>query len=266
MSSERLLQPLWNYILRDWSNLVSLWFFPSLLGWVVYVGVGVYFMLKDVGPLRSEATRLHKGDADWPTWRKVLYVGGTQIGIYALINAAFWICLPYHVVMPELAPTVWELVRDFCTSMLIGDFLVYLEHIVHHKILFLYKHVHHVHHCFRTDLFSWCAGWVHPFELTVFALCMIIYPWILSPVHPLTLWIYLSVFVALLLEEHSGHDVWWSPNHLIPSVFGGAVPHDVHHVKVKTNYGFVFTIWDRIFGTYLAPVPIESCGDLKSNF
>ena len=148
MSSERLLQPLWNYILRDWSNLVSLWFFPSLLGWVVYVGVGVYFMLKDVGPLRSEATRLHKGDADWPTWRKVLYVGGTQIGIYALINAAFWICLPYHVVMPELAPTVWELVRDFCTSMLIGDFLVYLEHIVHHKILFLYKHVHHVHHRF----------------------------------------------------------------------------------------------------------------------
>ena len=116
---------------------------------------------------------------------------------------------------------------------------------------------------FIIDLFSWCASWVHPFELTVFVFCMIIYPWILSPVYPLTLWIYLSVFVALLLEEHSGHDVWWSPNRLIPSIFGGAVPHDVHHVKVKTNYGFVFTIWDRIFGTYLAPLSTESYGGLK---
>ena len=67
MSSERLLQPLWNYILRDWGNIVSLWFFPSLLGWVVYFGVGLYFMLKDVGPLRSETTRLHKSDNDLPT-------------------------------------------------------------------------------------------------------------------------------------------------------------------------------------------------------
>ena len=157
--------------------------------------------------------------------------------------------------MPKLAPTVLELVCDFCLSLLIRDFLVYLEHLVQHKSIFLYKHIHYIHHHYKADLFSWCAGWVHPFELMAFTLCMIVHPWILFPVHPLTLWIYLSVFIALFLEEHSGHDVWWSPNWLIPAIFGGAVPHDVHHmhVKVNANYGFVFTIWDRTFGTYLAP-------------
>ncbi len=75
--------------------------------------------------------------------------------------------------------------------------------------------------------------------------------------HHLVLWAYYFIFVALLLEEHSNHDVWWSPGNWIPSIFGGAVPHDVHHVKVKTNYGFVFTIWDWMFGTYTSPSSLK---------
>ena len=136
-TSERLLQPLWEYILHNWGDIVSLWFFPSILGWVVYFGVGVYFTLKDVGPLRSEATRLHKDDNDWPTLSKVLYVGGIQTGAYAIMNAILWLAFPFQVELPPLAPTVWELVRDLCISLLVGDFLVYLEHILHHKIAFL---------------------------------------------------------------------------------------------------------------------------------
>jgi hypothetical protein len=193
---DRLLQPLWNYILHNWGDVVSLWFFPAVLGWFVYFGVGFYFTLKDVGPFRSEATRLHKGD-NWPTWYRVIKIGGIQAAAYALINLALWFCFPFHRTMPELAPTVLELVRDFCLSILIGDFLFYLGHIMLHKMFFLYKHVHHVHHRFKTDLFSWCAGWVHPFELTIFAFCMIVSPSMLFPVHPLTFWIYMSAFIEV---------------------------------------------------------------------
>ena len=102
-------------------------------------------------------------------------------------------------------------------------------------------------------MFSWAAGWVHPFELTVFGFCMIVYPLILCPIHPLSLWVYEFIFVGLLLEEHSNHYVWWSPGHWVPAIFGGAVPHEVHHTKVKANYGFLFAIWDQMFGTYLPP-------------
>lgn len=82
---------------------------------------------------------------------------------------------------------------------------------------------------------------------------MIVYPYMLSPVHPLTFWLYECIFIGILLEEHSNHDVWWSPGHWVPGIFGGAVPHDVHHLKVMTNYGFIFAIWDRMFGTFLPP-------------
>ena len=101
--------------------------------------------------------------------------------------------------------------------------------------------------------FPGCAGWVHPFEITVTIIFMVLYPWILFPVHPLILWAYACVVVPFLVEEHSGHDVWWSPHNWVPSIFGGAVPHEVHHIKNKYNYGFVFAIWDKAFGTYLPP-------------
>ena len=215
-ASDRLLQPLWNYIRHNWGNVVSLWFFPTILGWVIYVGVGFYFMLKDVGPFRSEATRLHKGD-DWPSWYNVMKVGGIQAGVYALINLVLWFCFPFHLTLPELAPTVLELMCDFWLSMLTGDFLVYLEHLMHHKMTFLYKHVHHVHHRFKTDLFSWCAGWVHPFELMIFAFCMIVYPWILFPVHPLTLWCFccsspwrtLWTWCMVVTKPTDTSYIWW---------------------------------------------------------
>ncbi len=245
------LQPIWNFILHQWGDIVSHWFFPSIIGYIAYTIVGVYFTLKDIGPWRSTTTRINQ--ECWPQAKEILWVAGVQLGVYAVINVVLWTTFPHHVELPLTAPSLYELFRDLSVSLLIGDFLVYVEHIAHHKIFFLYKNVHSVHHRYKKDLFSWCAGWVHPFELTVFMLCMIVYPALLCPVHPLTLWIYEFIFIALLLEEHSNHDVWWSPWHLIPAIFGGAVPHDVHHVKVKTNYGFLFTIWDRMFGTYSPP-------------
>ena len=251
MESNLFLQPLWEYITRHWSHVASYWLFPAIVGWVAFVTTGLYFTMKDIGPWQSYATRLSKNHAI--SGKEILRVGGIQVGVYGVLNIILWFVYPYHVQLPQNAPSLWELSRDLVTSLLIGDLLVYVEHLAHHKIPVLYKNVHKVHHRFKFDLFSWAAGWVHPFELTVFASCMIVYPMFASPVHPLTLWIYEWIFVALLLEEHSGHDVWWSPHHLIPDIFGGAVPHILHHTKVSTNYGFLFTIWDRMFGTYMAP-------------
>lgn len=246
-----LLQPVWNFILHHWGHVVSWWLFPSIVGLLAYVTVGIYFTLKDIGPLRSEATRIHK---DVPLEAKEVFRIGSMITCtYAVLNAIAWFTSPHHITMPDQAPTIWEFARDFAISLLVGDFLVYVEHITHHKIRFLYRHVHCVHHSYKHDLFSWAASWVHPIEQLCFALCMVAYPWLLNPVHPLTLWAFEFVFIALVMEEHSGHDIWWSPHRWIPWWFGGAVPHDLHHLKVKTNYGFVLTIWDRMFGTYLPP-------------
>ena len=236
----------------QWGDTVSHWLFPSIVGYIAFTVVGIYFTLKDIG-LWKKSHQARINQDDFPEVNEILRVAGIQLGVYAILNVVLWNAFAYRLELPATAPSLFEFIRDLCISLLVGDFLVYLEHFAHHKVRFLYKNVHHVHHRFKKDVFSWAAGWVHPFELTVFGTCMMLYPLILYPIHPLTLWVYEFIFVALLLEEHSNYDVWWSPGHWIPAIFGGAVPHDVHHTKVSTNYGFIFAIWDKMFGTYLEP-------------
>ena len=245
------LQKVWDAVLYHGGDVVSHWLFPAIVGYAAYAIGGIYFAFKDIGPWKSTETRINK--ESWPKLREIFRIGGIQLGIYAILNTILWYSIPHRVTLPTAAPSCCELICDLAVSMVVGDFFVYLEHICHHKIPFLYKRVHTVHHSFRKNLFAFAAGWVHPFELTIFGLCMIVYPCMLRPTHPLTFWIYECIFVALLLEEHSCHDVWWSPGHWVPAIFGGAVPHNVHHIKVTANYGFVFAIWDKIFGTFQPP-------------
>ena len=201
-----LLQPIWSFILHHCGDTVSHWLFPALVGYIAYATIGIYFTLKDIGPWKSTATRINQDC--WPEAKEIFKIAGVQLGGYAILNIILWNTVPHRVELPPTAPALYEFLRDITVSLLIGDFLVYLEHLAHHKIFYLYKNIHSVHHRFKKDYFSWCAGWVHPFELTVFASCMIVYPALLRPIHPLSLWVYEFIFVGLLLEEHSNHDVW----------------------------------------------------------
>ena len=74
MSTQRLLQPLWDLILTKGGNLVSYWLFPLVLGSTVYMGTALYFTTKDIGPWRSEKTRINTNT--WPSVRGVINVGG----------------------------------------------------------------------------------------------------------------------------------------------------------------------------------------------
>ena len=251
MSTQRLLQPLWELILSKCGNLVSFWLFPLMLQSTVYMGTALYFTTKDIAPWKSEKTRIHNDT--WPSVQKIINVGGIQVAAHTIIITVLWFALPYFLVLPEEAPALLEFARDLSTTMIIGDFLMFLNHIIHHKVKYLYKNVHYIHHQVKRDMFSWSTGWAHPFESLTNPFLMLLYPWILFPVHPLTLWTYICIVVPFLVEEHSGHDVWWSPHNWVPSIFGGAVPHEVHHIKNKYNYGFVLAIWDKAFGTYLPP-------------
>ena len=125
-----------------------------------------------------------------------------------------------------------------------------------HAVPFLRKHIHSVHHSYHAP-FSWAGGVVHPAEDAVVIVCQLLPPALVG-CHPLSLWLFLAPWVMFLVEEHSGHHVWWAPWQWLPMTAsplgGGGAPHDVHHYRVNLNFGFVFTVWDRMFGTYAAPV------------
>ena len=243
------IQQIWSYIIQRWDGVVSHWLFPAVVGYVVLVTLAIYFTLKDIGPFKS--ARINQNPL--PDAKYMFRVASFQCISYAAGIIIFWIAIPHHVELPPTVPTLSEFFLDLSISLVIGDFLYFLQHILHHKIPFLWKKVHYVHHRFKRDVFCWAVGWAHPFEMILGLLAVFVYPCAIRPIHPLSMWVYVSIFFGLLVEEHSNHDVWWSPGHWVPAIFGGAVPHGVHHAKIRGNYGFLFAFWDKAFGTYIPP-------------
>ena len=141
---------------------------------------------------------------------------------------------------------------DFSVICLAGDFLIYWEHRLMHAVPYLRRNIHSIHHTYGT-VFSWAGGVVHPLEDAVVILCQIAPILAIRP-HPIVYWLFSAFWVVCLVDEHSGHDVWWSPYQILPftgcPIGGGGAPHDIHHYKPTQNFGFLFTIWDRCFDTF----------------
>lgn len=153
-----MLQKIWDSIRYHGGDVVSHWLFPAIVGYTAYTVGGVYFMLKDIGPWKSHATRINKDS--WPQAREIFRVAGIQLGVYAILNVIFWYSIPRHVELPTAAPSFYELIRDLAISLVIGDFIVYLEHLTNHRILFLYRKIHTVHHRFRKDIIICLGCWM----------------------------------------------------------------------------------------------------------
>ena len=252
--THRILQPLWDGILYVGMPYITNSLFAVTVATATYVVACAYFSYLD---LSRSATKIQKDW--WPSpadmwaaaWPQLLFYAWGQVMIWVL-----WRLYPdeYTAHLPKLAPSCFSLVRDLTFVALAGDFLIYWEHRIMHCIPYLRNHVHSVHHTY-TAVFSWAGGWVHPAEDLVVVACQALPVLAIGP-HPLTQWLFACFWVVCLIDEHSGHDVWWSPYQLLPFTGwpqgGGAAPHDIHHYKPTKNFGFVFIIWDRMFGTFQA--------------
>ena len=159
-------------------------------------------------------------------------------------------------------------------AFLLYDLSYYWMHRMHHEIKILWA-THSVHHHgedfnLATALRQTSTGWLWKW---VFYMPMIL------------LGVPVEVFIAVagvnlvyqfwVHTEHIGHLGW------MEKVFITPMNHGIHHAKNKeyidANYGGVFIIWDRMFGTYTAqrpdlkPVygtatPLNSWNPLWANF
>jgi len=189
-----------------------------------------------------------------PGVRNMLYECALpQTIAHGILNALTFYFVTTRTDLPVKAPSAVEFFRDLVLCYGIGDFFIYVEHVYMHKIPFLRHNVHATHHRYTSPMFSFNAGWVHPVEILVAAACELAYPFAVG-VHPLTLWVFLWTWIIWLVEEHSGNDVWWSLWNILPLIGCGGPPHGLHHAPHLTkNFGFVFSCWDRMFGTYEEP-------------
>jgi sterol desaturase/sphingolipid hydroxylase (fatty acid hydroxylase superfamily) len=248
MRCEPILQPVWQAILGHGAGVVDHWLFPATVGLVSFTVVCLGFTVKD---LRRRATNKIVGDR-WPSKRDIARAAVPQLVIYVGANALGWWAADQHIALPRQAPGLFTLLWQVVACFVVSDFLIYWEHRLMHAVPLLRRKVHSVHHKYLYP-FSWAGGWVHPLEDAVVIVCVVT-PTLLFSVHPLSFWVFVALWVACLIEEHSGYDVFWSPHRWLPFGWGGGgAPHDPHHnIHGSKNYGFVFAIWDQVFGTYMS--------------
>lgn len=149
---------------------------------------------------------------------------------------------------PEFMNSSWFILMDF----LILDFLNYASHFFFHKNQYLWR-FHMTHHLeqhldmstnFRTHFVEKAiTALIRSFGIVVFAI----------PVKTVILWQGVSFFIGLYHHNNirfgQDFETKW-----LNKLFNTRAFHDIHHGRDRkyndSNYAYMFTIWDYLFGTY----------------
>jgi len=142
---------------------------------------------------------------------------------------------------------------EFVLAVLIFDFAIWAQHLVTHKIPLLWR-FHRMHHADR-DMDVTTAIRFHPVEIAFSMLLKVGLVYLIGPSA-----IAIVIFEVLL----NGTAMFNHSNLKLPLPLDNAVRrllvtpdmhrvhHSVHRHEHDSNYGFALSIWDRIFGTYIA--------------
>jgi sterol desaturase/sphingolipid hydroxylase (fatty acid hydroxylase superfamily) len=186
--------------------------------WPTNFGLGILN-----GLIVSSAPVLSVGSAQW--------AAGHGVGLLNWIAAPWWLALPCTLLVKSLGHYAFHL---FC-----------------HKQPLLWR-VHRVHHCdVHLDVSS--ALRAHPLEMiasTVFMIPIVV----ICGLSPVVLALYQGVEVFVDMLTHANVRVPDAAERFARSIFITPGLHRLHHsafqADTDTNYGNVFSFWDRLFGTF----------------
>ena len=147
--------------------------------------------------------------------------------------------------LPPLAPTTRQLVLQLASSFFIYDGVFFLFHLALHKLSML-KKIHKVHHG-HAEINPQITNQLDIVErlglvlLANFSLNII-------GSHVLTRTLFVPIFVWLLVEIHSGMDLGWGYDKLLPQGWAaGSKRHSQHHQVGTKYYAPFFSWWDDAY-------------------
>ena len=138
-------------------------------------------------------------------------------------------------------------------TVLIFDFAIWFQHLITHKIPLLWR-FHRVHHADR-DIDVTTAIRFHPVEIAFSMLLKIGLVYVLGPpafgiilfeiiLNGTAMFNHANIRLPLTLDKYLRFFLVTPDMH--------RVHHSVHRAEHDSNYGFALSIWDRLFGTYIA--------------
>lgn len=140
---------------------------------------------------------------------------------------------------------------SFVASFILLDFIIWLEHVASHKIPILWR-IHRMHHS-DGGFDVTTALRFHPLEIVLSMVWkVLIIALIGAPA--LAVLIFEIVLNGMAMFNHTNVKLPIWLDRLIRPFLVTPDMHRVHHStspdETDTNYGFSFSVWDRIFGTY----------------
>lgn len=138
-------------------------------------------------------------------------------------------------------------------TILIFDFAIWLQHLITHKVPFLWR-FHRVHHADR-DIDVTTAIRFHPVEIAASMLLKIGLVYLLGP-PAIGIIAFEIILNGTAMFNHANIRLPLALDAVVRRVLVTPDMHRVHHsddrAEHDSNYGFALSIWDRMFGTYIA--------------
>ena len=173
----------------------------------------------------------------------------SQLGSFDLATTSAWLIV--------IAGTI--------LFMLVADFAIFFAHYLQHKIPFLWE-FHKVHHSARV-MTPITVYRMHPVDdLLTYSLAGVLTGFVLGGMHYLlgeAPQIYsvagLTVvnFLFYVLFYNLRHSHFWLHYGKLGHIFISPAMHQIHHSEATKhwdkNMGFVFSLWDKLFGTLYVP-------------
>ena len=170
----------------------------------------------------------------------------------AIVKAAVYVTTHQLGVLNMVALPQWA---RFLVTVAFMDFMLYIWHLLNHEVPLLWR-FHRVHHSdMNMDVST--ATRFHIGELAISAVIKIALVFLLGA-SPLGVFIFEGALVLCAQFEHSSLKVPLWFERIFWILFVPPSMHRIHHsVIIKerdTNYGTIFSTWDRGLGTLLTDV------------
>ena len=166
------------------------------------------------------------------------------VGVAAFATENGWGLLNYYQVTPAAAAGI---------AVIAMDFVIYLQHVLVHAVPTLWR-VHRVHHA-DLDYDVTTGARFHPIEIILSMLIKFATIVVLgAPVVAVVIFEVVLNAMAMFNHGNVGLPLWL--DRIVRLFVVTPDMHRVHHSvednETNSNFGFNLSIWDRLFGTYIA--------------
>lgn len=183
----------------------------------------------------------------------ILFFIGKSIGFVQNFNSGLLTKLNLHF---------WS---EAMIIFFICDFVMYVSHVIHHKISFLWR-IHRVHH---SDL-SVDATTAYRTHIGETLISNILILFLVFPTFGVSLKSYFAyqiIFALITIFHHSNISMPKRLDDFLKIIIVTPNMHRLHHsnvnIETDSNYGSVFSFWDRLFKTYRVKDPKDVIYGLK---